>query len=201
MLPYRKLFLLWSRSRSRHPTIVAKTAAARLKHWSATCFRGDWKVWRCSCAGPKIGLYGYALPPPEGHSWRHTNHPKELLARAVEHLDHIMGAQQQPANVQACRMLPNPLITASSSQGSVRSGPESDSHTSHQWRRLGFVSDHVVMDKGTWLWTRAHACHSPKLVNFAATPSTNFYSVRTFIIYVCTTPRNLHTKIAMVPLK
>ena len=78
---------------------------------------------------------------------------RELLARVVEHLDHITGAQQQPANVQASHVPPNPLIIASSSQGSARSGPESGSHTSHQWRRLGsdcvcFVSDHVVMDKG-----------------------------------------------------
>lgn len=49
---------------------------------------------------------------------------RELLARAVERLDHITGAQQQPPNVQASRTAPNLLITTSSSQGSARSGPE-----------------------------------------------------------------------------
>ena len=49
---------------------------------------------------------------------------RELLARAVERLDHITGVEQQPPNVQASRTASNPLITTSSSQGSARSGPE-----------------------------------------------------------------------------
>ena len=48
---------------------------------------------------------------------------RELLERVVERLDHITGAQQQPANIQASRMAPNPLITTSS-------GPENVSRPS-----------------------------------------------------------------------
>ena len=57
---------------------------------------------------------------------------QQLLAQAVERLDHITGVQQQPANVQASRVAPNPPIhsTASSGQGSARSGPENVSRPS-----------------------------------------------------------------------
>ena len=58
---------------------------------------------------------------------------RQLLAQAVEHLDHITGVQQQLANVQVSRMAPNPPIhsTASSGQGSAWSGPENVSGWSY----------------------------------------------------------------------